>query len=226
MAGELEPSWDAAIGEEFRKPYMADLKNFLLQEKEAGHVTYPRNKEIFNAFNTTPLDEVKVVIIGQDPYHGPNQAHGLSFSVREGIQVPPSLRNIYKELLTDIPGTTMPQTGDLTRWAQQGVLLLNATLTVRSATAGSHQKKGWEKFTDAAIKKLSDEKTGLVFILWGAYAQSKSVLINPNNNHLIIKSTHPSPLAVSHGGFFGSKPFSKTNEFLVKQGKQPINWQV
>ena len=205
---------------------MVELKNFLKQEKEAGHTIYPKNADIFNAFNITPFDDVKVVIIGQDPYHGPNQAHGLSFSVQKGVPAPPSLRNIYKELSTDIPGFTIPQTGDLTKWARQGVLLLNATLTVRSATAGSHQKKGWEKFTDAAIKKLSDEKKGLVFILWGAYAQSKSVLINEHNNHLIIKSTHPSPLAVSHGGFFGSKPFSKTNEFLAKQGKQPIDWQI
>jgi uracil-DNA glycosylase len=226
MAGELEPSWKKALDEEFQKPYMVELKIFLKQEKEAGHTIYPKNADIFNAFNTTPFDDVKVVIIGQDPYHGPNQAHGLSFSVQKGVPAPPSLRNIYKELSTDIPGFTIPQTGDLTKWAQQGVLLLNATLTVRSATAGSHQKKGWEKFTDAAIKKLSDEKKGLVFILWGAYAQSKSVLINPNNNHLIIKSTHPSPLAVSHGGFFGSKPFSKTNDFLIKQGKQPIDWQI
>ncbi|MCQ6959474.1 uracil-DNA glycosylase [Mucilaginibacter aquariorum] len=226
MAGELEPSWKKALDEEFQKPYMVELKNFLKQEKEAGHTIYPRNADIFNAFNTTPFDDVKVVIIGQDPYHGPNQAHGLSFSVQKGVPAPPSLRNIYKELSTDIPGFTTPQTGDLTKWAQQGVLLLNATLTVRSATAGSHQKKGWEKFTDAAIKKLSDEKKGLVFILWGAYAQSKSVLINEHNNHLIIKSTHPSPLAVSHGGFFGSKPFSKTNDFLIKQGKQPIDWQL
>ena len=226
MAGELEPSWKKALDEEFQKPYMVELKNFLKQEKEAGHTIYPRNADIFNAFNITPFDDVKVVIIGQDPYHGPNQAHGLSFSVQKGVPAPPSLRNIYKELSTDIPGFTIPQTGDLTKWAQQGVLLLNATLTVRSATAGSHQKKGWEKFTDAAIKKLSDEKKGLVFILWGAYAQSKSVLINEHNNHLIIKSTHPSPLAVSHGGFFGSKPFSKTNEFLAKQGKEPIDWQL
>nr|WP_294950461.1 uracil-DNA glycosylase [uncultured Mucilaginibacter sp.] len=226
MAGELEAGWDKAIGAELTKPYMLDLKNFLLAEKEAGHTIYPKNKEIFNAFNITPFDKVEVVIIGQDPYHGPNQAHGLSFSVREGVPAPPSLKNIYKELSTDIPGFKTPHTGDLTKWAEQGVLLLNATLTVRAATAGSHQKKGWEKFTDAAIKTLSDEKTGLVFILWGAYAQSKSALINPSNNHLIIKSTHPSPLAVSHGGFFGSKPFSKTNIFLAEQGKKPIDWQI
>jgi uracil-DNA glycosylase len=153
MAGELEPGWNAEIGEELSKPYMVELKKFLVQEKESGAVVYPKNKEIFNAFNITPFDKVKVVIIGQDPYHGPNQAHGLSFSVRDGIAVPPSLKNIYKELSTDIPGFKTPQTGDLTKWAEQGVLLLNATLTVRAATAGSHQKKGWEKFTDAAIKK-------------------------------------------------------------------------
>ena len=226
MAGELEAGWQAAIGPELGKPYMADLKQFLVQEKDAGFVTYPKNKEIFAAFNITPFDEVKVVILGQDPYHGPNQAHGLSFSVRDGVAVPPSLKNIYKELSTDITGFRIPQTGDLTKWAKQGVLLLNATLTVRAATAGSHQKKGWEKFTDAAIKTLSDKRTGIVFILWGAYAQSKGVLINPNNSHLIIKSTHPSPLAVSHGGFFGSKPFSKTNAFLMQQGKSEIDWQI
>ena len=226
MAGELEPSWKKVLDEEFEKPYMQELKTFLKTEKQAGHTIYPKNTDILNSFNITPFDDVKVVILGQDPYHGPYQAHGLSFSVQKGVAVPPSLRNIYKELSTDIPGFNIPQTGDLTKWAEQGVLLLNATLTVRAATAGSHQKKGWEKFTDAAIKKLSDEKTGLVFILWGAYAQSKAVLINPNNNHLVIKSTHPSPLAVSHGGFFGSKPFSKTNEFLAKQGKEPIDWQI
>ncbi|MET3980648.1 uracil-DNA glycosylase [Mucilaginibacter sp. UYP25] len=226
MAGELEPSWKKNLSAELEKPYMHDLKNFLKAEKDAGHITYPRNADIFNAFNITPFDDVKVVILGQDPYHGANQAHGLSFSVQKGVTPPPSLKNIYKELATDIPGFTIPQTGDLTKWAQQGVLLLNATLTVRAATAGSHQKKGWEKFTDAAIKILSDEKKGIVFILWGAYAQSKAVLINPNNNHLVIKSTHPSPLAVSHGGFFGSKPFSKTNEFLKKEGKMEIDWQL
>lgn len=226
MAGELEAGWQQSIGEELTKPYMLELKKFLITEKEAGQITYPKNKEIFAAFNITPFDKVKVVILGQDPYHGPNQAHGLSFSVRDGITPPPSLKNIYKELATDIKGFKIPHKGDLTKWAEQGVLMLNATLTVRAAMAGSHQKKGWEKFTDAAIKTLADQRTGIVFILWGAYAQSKAALINPNNHHLIIKSTHPSPLAVSHGGFFGSKPFSKTNEFLVKQGKEPIDWQI
>lgn len=226
MAGELDPSWKQHLIEEFDKPYMQQLRTFLKEEKEAGYTVYPRNADIFNAFNITPFDDVKVVILGQDPYHGPGQAHGLSFSVQKGVAVPPSLKNIYKELSTDIPGFVIPNTGDLTKWAQQGVLLLNATLTVRAATAGSHQKKGWEKFTDAAIKTLSDEKQGIVFILWGAYAQSKAALINPNNHHLIIRSTHPSPLAVSHGGFFGSKPFSKANDFLEKQGKKPIDWQI
>ena len=226
MAGELEQSWKKHLDAEFEKPYMQNLKSFLKSEKDAGYIIYPRNADIFNAFNITPFDNVKVVILGQDPYHGPHQAHGLSFSVQKGVAVPPSLKNIYKELSTDIPGFIIPQTGDLTKWGQQGVLLLNATLTVRAADAGSHQKKGWEKFTDAAIKILSDERRGLVFILWGAYAQSKAGLINPYNNHLVIKSTHPSPLAVSHGGFFGSKPFSKTNAFLINQGIEPIDWQI
>ncbi len=225
MAIELEPSWLAVLGNEFEKDYMLKLKQFLKEEKDAGHTIYPKGSDIFNALNTTPFDKVKVVILGQDPYHGPNQAHGLSFSVQKGVQVPPSLQNIYKELATDIPGFIIPKTGDLTEWAQQGVLLLNATLTVRAAMAGSHQKKGWEKFTDTIIKKISDEKKGVVFILWGNYAQSKSDLID-STKHLVIKSTHPSPLAVSRGGFFGSKPFSKTNDYLKKQGEKPIDWQI
>jgi len=225
MAIELEPSWLQVLGEEFDKDYMIRLKNFLKEEKEAGRTIYPKGGNIFNAFNTTPFDKVKVVIIGQDPYHGPNQAHGLSFSVQKGVRVPPSLQNIYKELATDIPGFNIPNTGDLTEWAEQGVLLLNATLTVRAAEAGSHQKKGWELFTDRTIKTISDKKEGVVFILWGAYAQSKAALIDASK-HLIIKSTHPSPLAVSHGGFFGSKPFSKTNEYLEKHGEKPIDWQI
>ncbi len=225
MAIELEASWLKVLGEEFDKEYMIQLKKFLQEEKQAGKTIYPKGSDIFNAFNKTPFDKVKVVIIGQDPYHGPNQAHGLSFSVQKGVRVPPSLQNIYKELSTDIPGFTIPNTGDLTGWAEQGVLLLNATLTVRATEAGSHQKKGWEIFTDAAIKTISDNKEGVVFILWGAYAQSKTALID-GSKHLIIKSTHPSPLAVSHGGFFGSKPFSKTNEYLEKRGEKPIDWQI
>src|ERR1700744_4686380 len=225
MSIALEPSWLAVLKDEFEKPYMANLRKFLQSEKEAGQVVYPKNADIFNAFNKTPFDKVKVVILGQDPYHGPNQAHGLSFSVQKGIAVPPSLQNIYKELSTDNSGFKIPNTGDLSEWAEQGVLLLNATLTVRATEAGSHQKKGWEKFTDTVIKKISDEKKGVVFILWGNYAQSKSELID-GSKHLIIKSTHPSPLAVSRGGFFGSKPFSKTNAYLEKQGEKPINWQI
>src|ERR1700761_6598064 len=225
MAIELEPTWLKVLEGEFGKDYMVKLRQFLQQEREAGHQIYPKGADIFNAFWKTPLPNVKVVILGQDPYHGPNQAHGLSFSVQKGVRVPPSLVNIYKELSTDIPGFKIPQTGDLTEWAEQGVLLLNATLTVRAATAGSHQKKGWETFTDTVIKKISDEQSGVVFILWGAYAQSKAPLID-GSKHLIIRSTHPSPLAVSHGGFFGSKPFSKANEYLIKQGKKPINWQI
>ena len=225
MAAALEPSWLLVLSEEFEKDYMIRLKNFLKEEKEAGKKIYPKGSDIFNAFYKTPFDQVKVVIIGQDPYHGPDQAHGLSFSVQKGIAVPPSLQNIYKELVTDIPGFKTPRTGDLTKWAEQGVLLLNATLTVRASEAGSHQKKGWEVFTDTVIKKISEEKEGVVFILWGNYAQSKSVLID-GSKHLIIKSTHPSPLAVSRGGFFGSKPFSKTNEYLIKTGKEPIDWMI
>ena len=225
MAIELEPSWLAVLGNEFEKEYMLKLKQFLKEEKDAGHTIYPKGSNIFAALNITPFDKVKVVILGQDPYHGPNQAHGLSFSVQKGVQVPPSLQNIYKELATDIPSFTIPKTGDLTEWAKQGVLLLNATLTVRAATAGSHQKKGWEKFTDTIIKKISDKKKGVVFILWGNYAQSKSDLIDATK-HLVIKSTHPSPLAVSRGGFFGSKPFSKANDYLEKQGEKEIDWTI
>jgi len=225
MAIELEPSWLKVLSDEFHKDYMMQLKKFLKEEKEAGKTVYPKGSDIFNAFNKTPFDSVKVVIIGQDPYHGPNQAHGLSFSVQKGVRVPPSLQNIYKELSTDIPGFKIPQTGDLTEWAEQGVLLLNATLTVNAGLAGSHQKKGWEQFTDMVIKTISHKKEGVVFILWGSYAQSKAALID-GSKHLIIKSTHPSPLAVSHGGFFGSKPFSKTNEYLEKTGKKPVDWQI
>lgn len=225
MSIDLEASWLHILKGEFEQPYMLKLKEFLKNEKAAGHVIYPKGSDIFNAFNTTPLDDIKVVILGQDPYHGANQAHGLSFSVQKGVDIPPSLRNIYKELQTDIPGFVIPKHGDLTEWAQQGVLLLNATLTVQAANAGSHQKKGWELFTDTVIKKISDEKHGVVFILWGNYAQSKSALIDATK-HLVIRSTHPSPLAVSRGGFFGSRPFSKTNEYLVKQGKKPIDWQI
>lgn len=224
MAIALEPSWLAVLGEEFEKPYMTDLKKFLQKEKEVGQIVYPKNADIFRAFNDTPFDKVEVVILGQDPYHGPNQAHGLSFSVQKGIAIPKSLINIYKELATDISGFTKPAHGNLEEWAKQGVLLLNATLTVRAGEAASHQKRGWEIFTDKVIQTLSEKRTGIVFILWGAYAQSKIPLID-QSKHFIIKSVHPSPLSVERG-FWGSKPFSKTNAYLEKEGKKPIDWQI
>ncbi|MES2808189.1 MAG: uracil-DNA glycosylase [Bacteroidota bacterium] len=225
MANQLEASWLKVLGAEFDKDYMVKLKQFLQAEKQAGKTIYPKSADIFNAFEKTPFDKVKVVIIGQDPYHGPGQAHGLSFSVQKGVATPPSLQNIYKELATDIPGFNKPTSGDLTHWAEQGVLLLNATLTVQAATAASHQKKGWEQFTDTVIKTISDQKEGIVFILWGAYAQSKAVLID-EAKHFVIRSSHPSPMAVIKGNFFGSKPFSKTNAYLEKRGEKPVDWQI
>jgi uracil-DNA glycosylase len=224
MANSLDPSWQAVLQPEFDKPYMVKLKQFLLKEKESGQIVYPKNADIFNAFNTTHFDDVKVVILGQDPYHGAHQAHGLSFSVQKGIAIPRSLSNIYKELQSDIPGFKIPTHGNLEEWAKQGVLLLNATLTVRASTPGSHQKQGWEEFTDEVIKTISDKKQGIVFILWGAFAQSKAALID-DKKHFIIKSAHPSPFSADRG-FFGSKPFSKTNEILRKEGKKEIDWQV
>ncbi|MFB9845391.1 uracil-DNA glycosylase [Mucilaginibacter ginsenosidivorans] len=224
MAIDLEPSWLKVLQGEFEKDYMIKLKKFLKHEKDAGYKIYPKGADIFNAFKKTPFDGLKVVILGQDPYHGVNQAHGLSFSVQKSITPPPSLKNIYKELATDIPGFTIPNHGDLTEWAEQGVLLLNATLTVRDSSPASHQKKGWEEFTDQVIKTISDKKEGIVFILWGAYAQAKAELID-KSKHFIIKSPHPSPFSADRG-FFGSRPFSKTNEILVKEGKEPIDWQI
>jgi len=224
MANALDPSWMEVLKAEFGKDYMIKLKDFLQKEKAAGQVVYPRNSEIFNAFNTTHFDDVKVVILGQDPYHGAHQAHGLSFSVQKGIAIPRSLINIYKELQTDIPGFKIPTHGNLEEWAKQGVLLLNATLTVRASNPGSHQKQGWEEFTDEVIKTISDKKEGIVFILWGAFAQSKAALID-EKKHFILKSPHPSPFSADRG-FFGSKPFSKTNAILEKEGKKPIDWQI
>jgi uracil-DNA glycosylase len=224
MSAALEPGWLKVLGPEFEKQYMKDLKTFLVKEKEAGFTIFPKNADIFNAFNYTPFDKVEVVILGQDPYHGDGQAHGLSFSVKKGVAVPPSLKNIYKELETDIEGFKTPGHGQLTQWAEEGVLLLNATLTVRAHQAGSHQGKGWEAFTDQAISQLSEQKSGLVFLLWGKFAQNKSVLID-EHKHTVIKSAHPSPFS-AHSGFFGSKPFSKTNRALTANGKKPINWQI
>ncbi len=224
MSIQLESSWLSVLEKEFKQDYMMSLKQFLQNEKLQKKAIYPPSTEIFNAFNLTPFEQVKVVIIGQDPYHGYGQAHGLSFSVKDNIRLPPSLQNIYKELETDIEGFKIPGSGNLTKWAQQGVLLLNATLTVEANKAGSHQKRGWEIFTDAAIKAVSDFKSGVVFILWGRFAQEKERLID-TSKHYIVKSAHPSPFS-AHSGFFGSRPFSKTNEFLKKQNLQPIDWQI
>lgn len=222
MTIKLEASWLAVLKPEFDKEYMKNLKSFLVEEQQS-HVVYPPNAEIFSAFEHTPFDKVRVVILGQDPYHGPGEAHGLSFSVKKGIRIPPSLRNIYKELHSDI-GLTTPNHGHLLEWAQQGVLLLNTVLTVRHKTANSHQKKGWETFTDKAIQELSDQRDNIVFILWGSKAKAKLNLIDQDKHH-IIQSAHPSPLAVRYG-FFGSKPFSKTNTFLKSIGQKPIDWTL
>ena len=217
---QIEDSWGKVLASEFEQDYFIKLKEFLIQEK-SNHTVYPPGSLIFSAFNHTPFDKVKVVIIGQDPYHGPGQAHGLCFSVPEGIKIPPSLRNIYKELMSDV-GINPPTKGDLTNWAKQGVLLLNATLTVRAHEAGSHQNKGWEQFTDQCIRLVSENLNHVVFLLWGAYAQKKSNLID-ESKHLILKSVHPSPLS-AHRGFFGCKHFSKTNEYLLEHGAQTIDW--
>jgi len=219
---KLDSSWMAHIGAEFDQPYMAKLKEFLKQEKENGAAVYPKGSEIFNALNTTSFDKVRVVILGQDPYHGEGQAHGLSFSVRKGVRLPPSLQNIYKEIEAEF-GTPIPRVGDLTKWAEQGVLLLNATLTVRAENAGSHQKKGWEEFTDAIIRALNDQHDHIVYMLWGSYAQKKGAFIDRSKN-LVLESAHPSPLS-AHRGFLGNGHFKKANDYLVQQGRKPINWQ-
>ena len=217
---KIDPSWKEVLSEEFGKPYMVELKKFLLAEKQRYTIFPPGNK-IFNAYNTTPFDAVKVVILGQDPYHGINQAHGLAFSVLDGVPFPPSLQNIFKELVDDI-GCVYPKTSDLTPWAKQGVFLLNTVLTVRQGEANSHREKGWERFTDATIKAISEKKDHVVFILWGRPAQMKEKLIDATK-HCIIKSPHPSPLS-AYRGFFGSKPFSRTNACLESFGLQPIKW--
>ena len=220
----LEPSWLKVLSDELEKPYFKELKSFLLNEQQKGFIVFPKNEDIFNAFNYTPFDQVKVVIIGQDPYHGQGQAHGLSFSVQKGIIPPPSLKNIYKELANDIQDFQIPNHGDLTSWAKQGVLLLNATLTVNAHEPGSHQKRGWEKFTDHVISEISGKKTGVIFLLWGKFAQQKEDLIDTTKHH-VLKAAHPSPFS-AYNGFLGSKPFSKTNDILKKQGLSPINWQI
>lgn len=221
MDVKIESSWKKVLAPEFEKPYFKALTEFVKAEYQSREV-YPPPKYIFNAFEQTSFDEVKVVILGQDPYHGTGQANGLSFAVAGNQRLPPSLQNIYKELASDLHSTP-PSHGDLTGWAKQGVLLLNATLTVRANTPGSHQNRGWEEFTDAVIRILSEKKENLVFILWGAYAQKKGNVINTNRGHLIIRSPHPSPFS-AHSGFFGSKPFSQTNTFLLLNGQDPIAW--
>jgi uracil-DNA glycosylase len=224
MSVALEKSWLDALEGEFEKDYMVKLKAFLLEEKQGGATVYPKGSDIFNALNHTPFDQVKVVILGQDPYHGQGQAHGLSFSVQKGVGIPPSLKNIYKELVDDFPGYVMPNHGELIKWADQGVLLLNATLTVRAHEANSHQGKGWEIFTDRIITELSAKREGIVFLLWGKYAQNKSALID-GSKHIILLAPHPSPFS-AHTGFLGCKHFSKANEILAKEGKTPIDWQI
>ena len=209
------------IGGEFDQPYMKALKSFLQEEKAAKQVVYPRGDDIFNALNITSFEDTEVVILGQDPYHGPDQAHGLSFSVREGIALPPSLKNIYKEIEQEFD-VKMPRRGDLTGWARQGVLLLNATLTVRAAQAGSHQGHGWEQFTDAIIRALNDRGENIVFMLWGSYAQKKGAFID-RKKHLVLEAPHPSPLS-AHRGFLGCGHFKKANDYLVKHSREPIDW--
>lgn len=218
---KLDPSWLSVIGNEFDLPYMANLKVFLQQQKAAGFTIYPKGSEIFNALNITAFDAVKVVIIGQDPYHGPGQAHGLAFSVRQGVPIPPSLQNIYKEIIAEFGPSDRPH-GDLTSWAQQGVLLLNATLTVQHAQAGSHQKKGWETFTDSIIRAINIRHDHIVFMLWGSYAQKKGSFID-QQKHLVLQAPHPSPLS-AHRGFLGCGHFKKANDYLIKHGRVPIDW--
>lgn len=220
MNVQIEESWKQVLQPEFEKDYFVRLTDFVRNEYSTTTI-YPPGKLIFNAFNLCPFDKVKVVIIGQDPYHGPGQAHGLCFSVNDGVVFPPSLQNIFKEIHEDL-GSPIPNTGNLTRWAEQGVLLLNATLTVRAHQAGSHQRKGWEEFTDAAIRTLAEQREHLVFILWGAYAQKKGAFID-REKHLVLTSVHPSPLSAYHG-FFGNKHFSRANAYLIEHGETPINW--
>lgn len=221
---QIEESWKRVLADEFEKPYFRELRHFLQQEKTSGKSIYPPGSLIFNAFNSTPFDKVKVVILGQDPYHGTGQAHGLCFSVQHGVKPPPSLVNIFKELKDDVPGFEIPGHGCLQKWAEQGVFLLNAILTVEANQPTSHQKKGWEEFTNAVIQKLSKERRGLIFILWGAFAQQKATLID-ETRHTILKAAHPSPFS-AYNGFFGCNHFSKTNEILAQKGEATIDWQL
>ena len=219
----LEPTWNNQLGDEFKKDYMLSLREFLANRKQQGAIIYPPGSQLFAALNTTPFDQVKVVILGQDPYHGPGQAHGLCFSVLPNIKVPPSLANIYKELKSDL-GIEPPNHGCLTPWAEQGVLLLNTTLTVEQGQAGSHQGKGWETLTDSIINKINDHRQGVVFMLWGSHAQKKVSMID-TERHLVLKSVHPSPLS-AYRVFFGCKHFSQANSFLEQQGLESIDWRL
>jgi uracil-DNA glycosylase len=224
MDVKIEPSWKTVLKDEFTKPYFEQIVHFLKTEKMAGKTIYPPGPLIFNAFEQTPFDKVKVVLLGQDPYHGPGQAHGLCFSVQNGVAPPPSLINIFKEIQSDI-GITMPsKNGNLTHWAQQGVLLLNAALTVRANEPFSHSKIGWAVFTDAVIQKVSELKTGIVFLLWGRFAQEKQTLIDETKHH-VLKAAHPSPFSADKG-FFNCRHFSKTNSLLQQQGKDPVDWKI
>ena len=223
MDVKIEPSWKEVLKTEFNKPYFQQITFHLKTEKSQGKTIYPPGSLIFNAFDKTPIKNVKVVILGQDPYHGPGQAHGLCFSVPDGVAPPPSLINIFKELQDDT-GTPIPASGNLTRWAERGVFLLNASLTVRAAEPMSHAKIGWAEFTDTVIRKISELKSHVVFLLWGKFAQEKRVLID-ESKHLILKAAHPSPLS-AHAGFFGCKHFSKTNELLIRQGLPPVDWKL
>lgn len=218
----IEEGWKKILWDEFQSPYFIKLKDFLVEET-SSHSIYPPGKLIFNAFNHTPFEKVKVVILGQDPYHGNGQAHGLCFSVPPGIKPPPSLVNIFKELNSDL-GINIPRSGNLEAWADQGVLLINATLTVRAGDAGSHQKQGWETFTDAVIGKISREKSSVVFLLWGRYAQAKEVLVD-EEKHLVLKAAHPSPFS-AYNGFFGCRHFSRANDYLVSKGINPVDWNL
>lgn len=220
---QMHPSWLQHLGNEFEQPYMQNLRQFLRDEKAQGKTVYPPGADIFNSFNTTPFDQVKVVILGQDPYHGTGQAHGLCFSVLPDVRFPPSLLNIFKEINRDL-GLPIPDHGCLQSWAEQGVLLLNATLTVEAANAGSHQGRGWEEFTDRAVQALNEQREGLVFMLWGSYAQKKGRFIDANR-HCVLKSPHPSPLS-AHRGFLGNSHFSQANAYLANRGVAPVNWAL
>lgn len=221
---QMEPEWKQVLAAELQQPYMQALGDFLRQEKQQKKVVYPPGAEIFNAFNTTPFSKVKVVILGQDPYHGAGQAHGLCFSVRKGVPLPPSLQNIYKELYSDLK-VPPARHGELTQWAEQGVLLLNSVLTVEAGQAASHQGKGWETFTDAVIQVLNERREGLVFLLWGSYAHRKGRMID-TNRHLVLRAVHPSPLSANRGGWFGCRHFSQANQYLEAQGRSPIDWSL